>query len=570
MRFHVSSAGYLDLKAQIQGMVAAAGTPAPPARSPETSVAEPGDSLQAGLPDERLVQAIWNEQLLQKDALRTLSGLPVRVIDPGRWSGSGPGPDFRTAELEIGGRRLRGDVEIHVESAEWDRHQHSRDFEYNGVVLHVFLRRTDPALTDELHNGFRAERLELEPVLHPDLDTIVRSLEGGEYQFTPAPGTPAGCREAVARLDPDLLRRFLLQAARERLEEKAARFAAQRAGESEDQVLYQAVMASMGHRGGKTLYFLLAKRTPVEELKDYLRDTPPPELSLALEAVLLHVAGLATPAGPVEAAPAGEDLFSGPEGAAAGSPEEAGDADGAGRGDQPEPCRASALDPETLVYLDRLHRHWSELSGYFTDRIIPPTRRWYDGVRPPSFPGRRLAGVARLLAGFDFRRGLLDGLARRVDEARLRQPRTVRDFRREIAQLSLLFAAEGESYWSRRYTLGGRPAPRRMQLIGDDRAASVLYNALLPNVLLYARRRKNSALEEFVWRLHENFPALPGHSVTRFMTARLFGPAGPPPVLDFRYEKFNQALLHIFSECCNDAARSCEDCVFAARTVSGG
>ncbi len=513
--------------------------------------ADPLEQSGGGRPiDERLVQAIWNEQLIARDRLVTLTGKPVRVVDPGRWSGSGPGPDFRAADLEIGGKRLRGDVEIHVDSAEWGRHRHSRDFEYNGVVLHAFLRLTDNAATDMLHNGEQAERLELEPVLSPDLDTIVRSLGADECHFDEG-AAPAECRQAVSRLDPDLVRRFLIQASRERMEEKAARYAAQRSGESADQVLYQAVMAAMGHRGGKTLYFLLAKRTPLEELKDYLRDTPLPELPAALEATLLHVANLAVPRTKTPAR-TGDELSLGIE----------------GDGDCGESPSDPGLDEETLRYLDTIYRQWTVLSGYFSDRIIPPSRRWFDGVRPQNFPGRRLAGVARLLANFDFRRGLLEGLAARVEEARRRTPKSARDFRREIAQLSLLFAAEGESYWSRHYTLGGKPAARRMQLIGDDRATSVLYNALLPNVLLHARARGDKALEEFVWRLHENFPALPENSVTKFMRGRLFGPAGPPATMDFRYEKFNQALLHVFHECCNDPIRNCEDCVFAGKALA--
>lgn len=541
------SSSYWDLLERIQQRVPASGL----------AVAEPDDGApRPGLrpADEKVVQAIWNEQLLDGNRLRTVSGKSLRVLDPGRWNGSGPGPDFRMAELEIAGSRLRGDIEIHVDAADWDRHHHCRDFEFNKVILHAFLRRSDDRTHEVLHNGERAECLELGPFLQPDLPTIVASLAGDDYHLEPGGGQVSGCRQAVARLDPDLLRRFLLESARERLEEKAARYAAQRTGESADQVLYQAVMAAMGHRGSKTLFFLLAKRTPIEELKIYLREVPPADVPLALESVFLHVASLALPPAAADQPRQEDDLF---------SPSDLGPRPDAGI------CRSAALDAETLEYLERLHGYWSFLSGYFSDRLIPPTRRWFDGVRPTNFPGRRLAGVARLLANFDFRRGLLETLAARVENARLRQPKTLRDFRREIIQLSLLFAAEDNSYWSRHYTLGGKPSPRRMQLIGDDRAASVLYNALLPNVLLYAREHRLKSLEEFVWRLHEHFPALPENSVTRFMMQRLFGEAQPPETLSFRFEKFNQALLHIFSECCNDPVRSCEQCVFAPRPLGG-
>jgi hypothetical protein len=98
---------YVILKAQLAAAVAGDGI----AESRKAFSGDPARHV-----DERIVQAIWHEQLLHGDRLATCSGKPVRVIDPGKWNGEA-GPDFRTAELEIGGRRLRGDVEIHVLSS---------------------------------------------------------------------------------------------------------------------------------------------------------------------------------------------------------------------------------------------------------------------------------------------------------------------------------------------------------------------------------------------------------------------------------------------------------------------
>ncbi|MGI8906711.1 MAG: DUF2851 family protein [Candidatus Sumerlaeaceae bacterium] len=505
-------------------------------------IAENAESLPQELPpfDERLVQAIWHEQLVHADKLQTVSGKTIRVLDPGQWNGE-RGPDFKSADLEIAGQRLRGDIEIHVHASDWERHNHQRDFEYNRVILHVVLHCDNGAPTDLLHNAQQVDRLELAPVLNPDLDTIRRSLAGEDFMFADRSDNAAtSCHHSVARVNEELLREFFLEAAHQRLESKVARFQAQRSGESLDQVLYQAIMTAMGYKGGKTLFFLLAKRTPIEELKDYHRDTPLPELPIALEALLLHVANLAAPSAKTLGAPG--DMLE-------------------------DSCESPLLDADTLVYVDRLHGYWHLLSGYFQDRIIPPTRRWFGSVRPVNFPTRRIAGVARLLTNFDFRRGFVASFARAVRDAAARQPKSSRDFKREIMQLGLLFSAEGESYWSTHYTLGGRRAKKPMQLIGEERALSVLYNALLPICILYAREERDPALEKFLWRLHEHFPALPENAITRFMRHRLFGETGPPAGLNFRFEKHNQALFQVFHECCNNAALTCEDCIFARRAA---
>lgn len=484
-----------------------------------------GIGAASGQFDERVVQAIWQEQLLDAARLETCSGKSLRVIDPGKWNGEA-GPDFLGAELEIGGRRMRGDVEIHVHSADWEKHLHHRDFEYNTVILHAFLRKSGTAKYDTLHNGAEIERVELEPVITPDFETACRSLSVDDYPLA-SRYRPGRCHPVLMQLGSDFAQDFFASAARERMEAKIARFAAQGAGESEDQVLYQAVMTAMGYKGGKTLFFLLAKRTPLAELADYLRGVASPELPVAIESVLLNVANL-VPAAPTQ-----------------------GCASCAGQ--QP-------LDEDTQAHLNRLNRWWSELSGYYTDRIIPPTRRWFGSVRPVNFPTRRAAGVARLLANYDFRRGLLRAFTGVMEQSMQRNPQTSRDFKREIANLAMLFETEDDSYWSTRFTFGGKESTHKMQLIGEDRAASILFNALLPMLLLHARKQGNEALEAYLWRLFEHFPALPENATTKFMRQRLFADV-QPPFMNFRFEKSNQALFQVFHDCCNNNALTCDDCV---------
>lgn len=509
------SSGYADAKSEIAMNLMS------------MRMAEIAPTRRTSSVDERLVQAIWHEQLLRSDRLVTCSGKPVRVVEPGDWNGES-GPDFRHAELEIDGRRIRGDVEIHLNAADWERHRHDRDFEYNSVVLHAFLWRDDTRAFDPLHNGGCVERIELASAIDPDLETVRRSLSGDDYPLHERE-ISAHCAALAAHNDENSMRRFFVAAGRERIEEKIARFAAHAHGETDDQVLYQAIMTAMGHKGGKTLFFLLAKRTPIEELKVYLKQVDYAQLATALEAMLLHVANLV------------------PQVEAAG--------DGS--------CAGPALDAEAQTHLDQLHRWWSELAGYFEDRVIPPTRRWFGGIRPVNFPTRRIAGVARLLAGYEFRNGLLKRFADATLQSMARQPRTARDFKREIAQLSLIFSSQGDSFWSRRFTWTGKKSARAMQLIGDDRAASVFFNALLPMLLLHARRGGNAALEEYLWRIYEHFPALPENSVTRFMVRRLFGDTRPK-WLDPKFEKWNQALIHVFHDCCNNNALTCDDCCFGS------
>ena len=497
--------------------------------------------------NEKLIQLIWQEQLLDPTLLVTVTGKPVRIIDPGRWTGE-RGPDFHHAEIEIGGTRFRGSIEIHLDAADWDRHQHQRDFEYNTTVLHVALFASDHQRQDELNNGNRLERILIESALQPAL-AIIRRTFAAEDTSLGFPhlesNTQSVCQQSLQNIDPNLVRDFLTAAARQRVESKAARYSAQLKMETADQVFYQAIMTAMGYKGGKTLFFLLAKRVPIEELKIFLREVALTDLAVTLEAILLHTSNLVPP-----------------------TPDQAKQA----------PCPSADLLGDGLVsneisddasrdkYLNSIHERWQQYQALFLDRVLPASRRWFSSVRPVNFPMRRIAGVAQLLAHFDFRRGLLQHFIFRLQDSMDRQAKTSRDFRREIKCLAGLFETHNQTYWNDHYSFNSKQTASSMQLIGEDRALSVLYNAFLPLALLHAREQNRPELETYLWRLHENFPALPENTVTRFMRRRLFGASGGMDGVTFRLEKDNQALFQIFHECCSDQTLSCEECIFKAGT----
>lgn len=474
--------------------------------------------------DERLVQAIWNDQLLKSDVLVTADGRPITVFDAGQWNGEA-GPDFRSADLAIGGQRFRGDVEIHVYSGDWDRHGHQNDFEYNNVVLHVVLHRDDDRAHDDLHNGSYVPRLVLEGFLEPDLTTIRQSLAGEEYFHAPRdPETGPRCHLEVAQLTDGELADWLDEAARARMKNRVARVAAQAQTSGLDQAVYQSILTALGHRGSKTLFFLLARRASLADLQNVLAQTPAEELPLALEGILLHVSGLAA------------------------------------HRTQPD------LDAESAAYVAMLADVWGRYGRYFSDKVIPPTRRWMTGIRPVSFPSRRITGAARFLAATGFRGGLVAYLADVFRASAARQPRTAKDFKREIAGLRELFVSEDASFWTHRYTIGGKPSKSALALIGEDQALSILFNAVLPAMFFYAAHMGDDLLEKYLWRIHAHFPALQANTVTRYMRGRLFAGSGVNrPGVTFRLEAQNQGLIHIFQECCTNQDLTCADCAARKR-----
>ncbi|MGB1316637.1 MAG: DUF2851 family protein, partial [Flavobacteriales bacterium] len=85
---------------------------------------------------EDLLQHIWQHQLFDSQNLRTVDGAVVEIIRSGDLN-SNAGPDFSNARLKIDGVEWAGNVEIHVRSSDWLRHNHQHDSNYQNIILHV-------------------------------------------------------------------------------------------------------------------------------------------------------------------------------------------------------------------------------------------------------------------------------------------------------------------------------------------------------------------------------------------------------------------------------------------------
>jgi len=213
---------------------------------------------------ERHVQAIWYDRDLRPDRLVTRCGEPMRVVHPGEWN-LGPGPDFRNAVLELGpeGRRVVGDVEVHLWPSDWDAHGHASDPAYSRVVLHVTWGcgpepATLPPGTASVWLGrFMTERVGFMPE-HVDLTA---------YPFAKLPAEDRPCHDRL-RDDPDLAREVMAEAGAHRLKSKARRMAAILAARPLErrQVFYEEVMNALGYRLNSRSFRQVAEAVPYDRV----------------------------------------------------------------------------------------------------------------------------------------------------------------------------------------------------------------------------------------------------------------------------------------------------------------
>ncbi|WP_333662595.1 DUF2851 family protein [Chishuiella changwenlii] len=85
---------------------------------------------------EFFLHYIWKFNLFSREDLQTFHGDFLDILKVGKIN-SNAGPDFTEAEIIIGDKLWIGSVEIHVNSSDWNLHQHTDDLAYQNVILHV-------------------------------------------------------------------------------------------------------------------------------------------------------------------------------------------------------------------------------------------------------------------------------------------------------------------------------------------------------------------------------------------------------------------------------------------------
>lgn len=312
-------------------------------------------------PSEAQLVRLWEGQRFPAQALVSGDTSLLRVVFRGRPCSGGAGPDFRDAIIELRGRRLRGDVELHVLASAFRRHGHHHDHAYDNVILHVVFWDDDGEKTC-LATGRRVPVVALGP-------WVARRAEELQAWLCRPPLWQEPCWSANRRLGTEAVTVILDGEGDRRFREKADTFAAALIEEDGEEILYRGILEALGYSQNRELFRLLARALPWRQLRSCIRGHPPQERVLAAESALLGKAGFAGPL---------------------------------------------AGDPGALP-------SWAADRNGVESLGLP----WrLAGIRPGNHPARRLAGAARLLVRY-LGKGLLTGLLEKAAEASEERPQVL-------------------------------------------------------------------------------------------------------------------------------------------------
>ncbi len=440
---------------------------------------------------ESFLSQVWRHQLISKEALQASSGEKVQVIHPG-WQNNDRGPDFRHALIALsGGRLLRGDVELHITAKGWREHGHDRDPHYDGVILHVVMWEAGEGST-LLHNGKRVPTLVLHPYLKGSLEELHRAL-----QLSLPPCEP--CHQALERLGAEALGELLDAAGEERFHSKAEQFKRQLAAEEAGQVLYEGIMGALGYAKNTIPLEELARRLPLCVLMEFALSPTSSERVLALQALLLGIAGLLPK----------------------------------------QRCEKERGDGEW--WARELEHRWE---SFDIDQTMSPAEWSFFRIRPENFPTRRIAAASYLLVRHG-EEGLLQSVSRAVSQAHSRQG---------CRRLEQEFIVTAGGYWANHFDFGVE-AWGNHSLVGQERAREIVVNILLPFCFAWAEMTSQPGLEGQALEIYRGYPRLGENRVTRYMERQIFSGHHLKSV-DSACRQ--QGLIHLYKVFCLE--RRCHEC----------
>lgn len=217
---------------------------------------------------------LWAQRLLSP-TLKTQQNKEVTIIKPGQRNYDS-GPDFFNAFIKIGSETWAGNIEIHVNSSDWNKHKHSSDNAYDNIVLHV-VYEDDKSI--KRNNGQLIPCLQLKNNFdHKIMENYVDFMSARTW---------IACENMISHIDHFDLHNWYDKLTIERLENRSLETMTKLETNKYDfqETFYHKLSRSFGFNTNSTAFELLAINTPLNILSKHSNNI------LQIEALLFGQAG---------------------------------------------------------------------------------------------------------------------------------------------------------------------------------------------------------------------------------------------------------------------------------------
>lgn len=201
---------------------------------------------------EDFLHYVWQFRSFDFNGLQTCDGEKLEIINTGLLNPNA-GPDFNHAKIKIGETTWAGNVEIHLKSSDWLKHNHQVNPAYENVILHVVYQH-DAEITRM--DGTILPVLELKDRISADL---IRRYENLLLTLTDFP-----CIAQIGRVDELIIDSFLSRTLVERFEQKtnAVTETLKELNGNWDETFYRFMARNFGFKINALPFELFAKAVP--------------------------------------------------------------------------------------------------------------------------------------------------------------------------------------------------------------------------------------------------------------------------------------------------------------------
>ena len=396
-------------------------------------------SLYDALP-ETLVHSIWQKQQFEKQNLRTFTGELLEINKTGMYN-QDTGPDFIDASVTINERCWHGDIEIHKSSSAWNAHKHHLDTRYNSTILHVSLFEDKATGSLKRQDGSLIPELVLSSLLRSSLRSLL-------YAHRTRAAQTLACAESQSAVHDPTLHSWIRRLGKQRLIRKKELI--ERAFLSDpnlENMLYQLLFIGLGYAKNCDPMLSLAQRVPLQAVRSL-------QNPIDIESLFLGTSGLLR---------LDENLIE----------------------------RDRETDIATIAYVREARKRFRRLNETLQIHSMSPNAWQFFRLRPSNFPTLRIAQAASLFKPG----GLLhrDGLGTLASAFSANSTHL-------LATLSRLLQTTPSTFWHTHYRFR-KSGKTKTPTIGKSRINTILLNAVIPIMLVFAEYQQDPILPQVIFQL---------------------------------------------------------------------
>lgn len=226
--------------------------------------------------NEDLLQFIWQHKLIKPSKLITRTGKEIEIIKFGE-KNTNSGADFFNAQIKINNLVLAGNIELHIKSSDWLKHDHQNDSSYDNIILHV-VYEADKEIEQNKKNN--VEVLELKDLID---DAIISNYKKLIHSKSEIP-----CAKQLPQIEEHKASSWINRMAIERLELKTKAIEQTFSNFNNDfnQTFYSVLLKNFGFKVNALPFELLATYLPASIVLKHINNQK------QVEALLLGTAGI--------------------------------------------------------------------------------------------------------------------------------------------------------------------------------------------------------------------------------------------------------------------------------------